>query len=164
MRPMRIETPRLLLRSWTQEDAPSLLAIYSDAAVIEHIPHVRLRDLAAAEAKVREMQELEAANGCTLWAVERGRELIGVCGFRTRDELGFAFRSDVWGQGYAREAAAACLRWSGQQGVRRIVASTRASNSGARRVLDKLGFVDTGRASPDGVWLIYERLTAESAL
>jgi RimJ/RimL family protein N-acetyltransferase len=162
--PIIARTPRLVLRSWTPDDAPALLVIYSDSAVTEHIPHVYLKDLAAAEAKIREMQQLEAANGCTLWAVDHGGELIGVCGFRTPEELGFAFRRDTWGQGYAREAGAACLRWAEEHGVRRIVASTRSGNVASRRVLDRLGFADTGRTSADGVWIIYERLTAPAAL
>jgi len=162
--PFIVKTPRLVLRSWSAEDAPALLALYSDPAVIEHIPHVRLRDLPQAEAKVREMQELEAKNGCTLWAVELGGELIGVCGFRTPEELGFAFRRDLWGRGYAREAAAACLRWAEERSVPLVMASTRPGNTSARKVLEKLGFADTGRTSEDGVWLIFERLTGASAL
>ncbi|HUJ28697.1 MAG TPA: GNAT family N-acetyltransferase [Myxococcales bacterium] len=177
--PIIVTTERLTLRSWTPDDAPALLKIYSDPLVTEFIPHVHLRDLPAAEAKVREMQKLEAANGCTLWAVERGGELIGVCGFRSmggagsagdgrsadarsnEGELGFAFRRDTWGQGFAREAATACLQWADERGVRRIVAQTRPGNAGSRHVLDRLGFAHVGQ---NGEWLVYERLTAKTAL
>ena len=154
-------TRRLLIRSWTAADAPALLAIYSDPLVTQHIPHVALKDLAGAEAKVRQMQELEEQIGCTLWAVEQGGELIGVCGFRSPEELGFAFRRDAWGQGIAVEAASACIDWASNRGVRRIVAATRPANAGSRRVLDKLGFRACGEK--DG-WLIYERLTATTSL
>lgn len=159
--PIIATTGRLTLRSWTADDAPALLTIYSDPQVTEFIPHVHLRDLPAAEAKVREMQALEERNGCTLWAVERGGELIGVCGFRTPHELGFAFRRDVWGQGIAREAALACIQWAEGRGVGRLIASTRPGNAGSRRVLDRLGFHPAGQ---NGEWLVYERLTASPAL
>src|SRR5947209_15116268 len=77
------ETERLVLRSWVPADAPALLAMYSDERVTQYIPHVRLVDFPSAEAKVREMMELEAQRGFTLWAVvERETdELVGVCGF-----------------------------------------------------------------------------------
>ncbi|MCA1826537.1 MAG: GNAT family N-acetyltransferase [Myxococcales bacterium] len=159
-----ISTSRLVLRSWNPDDAAPLFAIYSDPEVTRHIPHVHLKDLDAARAKVREMMDLERKNGCTLWAVMREEELIGVCGFRTPDELGFAFRRDAWGNGYAQEAAIACIAWAARRGVRRILASVRPENAGSRRVLDRLGFTDTGKRSEDGLWCIYERLTASAAL
>ena len=139
-----IETPRLTLRSWKAEDAPALLRIYSDPAVTLHIPHVAMTQLAAAEAKVRQMQELEEKNGCTLWAVEREGELIGVCGFRDKWELGFAFARSAWGKGYAREAAQACLDWGRRNGMQRVIAITRPENLGSRALLEKLGFADAG--------------------
>ena len=163
MRAVILETERLVLRSWSPEDAPALLAIYSDPQVTRYIPHVQLRDLAAAEAKVREMTKLEEEKGFTLWAVTFQNELVGVCGFRQAGEIGFAFRPDTWGRGYAKEAAAACLRWAEERGLDRAVAWTRPANAASRRVLDRLGFRDTGEKSPDGVWCIYERLRHSAA-
>jgi ribosomal-protein-alanine N-acetyltransferase len=139
-----IETPRLVLRSWKAEDAPALLRIYSDPEVTRHIPHVSMTELVAAQAKVRQMQELEEKNGCTLWAVLREGELIGVCGFREKWELGFAFARGAWGKGYAREAAQACLDWGRQNGMERVIAVTRPENAGSRALLEKLGFADSG--------------------
>jgi RimJ/RimL family protein N-acetyltransferase len=163
--PVIAKTPRLLIRSWVPEDAPALLAIYSDPLVTEYIPHVHLKDLPAAEAKVREMTEMETKHGFTLWAVEEKTSLVGVCGFRAGEfELGFAFARSSWGKGFASEAAQACLRWGEEHGMLRAVAQTRPENVASRRVLDRLGFVDTGARSPDGIWCIYERLTAAGAL
>ena len=52
-----------------------------------------------------------------------------------------------------------------QLGMRRALASVRPENVPSRRVLDSLGFADTGLRSEDGVWCIYERsLTAAAAL
>lgn len=141
-------TARLLLRTWELADAPALLRIYSDPRVYEHIPHVKLEDVAGAEAKIRLMQAGE------MWAVERDGELVGACGFPRPGELGFALRPDQWRQGIAVEAAQACIE---ARPVRRMVALTRPANTGSRRVLDKLGFRECGEK--DG-WLIYERLTA----
>jgi len=167
------ETKRLILRSWLPADAYPLLDMYSDDSVTKHIPHVRLADLPSAEKKVQEMIDLEAEKGFTLWAVvERETdELVGVCGFRASPaeralEIGFAFRKASWGRGYAREAATACLRWAEETlGMRRALASVRPENVPSRRVLDSLGFADTGLRSEDGVWCIYERsLTGAAAL
>ena len=146
-------TPRLLLRTWRPDDAPALLALYSDPEVTRFIPHVRLETIEQAQAKVAQM----GAQEITLWAVEREGELVGVCGFRDRWELGFAFRRDSWGKGYAREAAEACLAWAEERGATRVIARTREGNLGSRRVLDRLGFADTGERSDDGAWWTWAR-------
>ncbi len=126
-----------MLREWTLEDAPALLRIYSDPDVTRHIPHVAMTELEKAEARIRQMQE------GLFWAVEREGELIGVCGFRDKEkwELGFAFAKGVWGKGYAREAAQACLDWGRRQGMRRVIAITTPENTASRALLGKLGFV-----------------------
>jgi RimJ/RimL family protein N-acetyltransferase len=148
-------TPRLNIRTWTQQDAPALLALYSDPEVIRYIPHVQLKDLAHAQAKIDEMSGFDP----TLWAVEESGRLIGVCGFRQGEpELGFAFARDTWGKGYATEAARECLRWGTARGMQRVIAKVRQDNAASRRALERLGFVDTGDL--DGAWCIYQRNAA----
>jgi len=67
-------------------------------------------------------QASQAGNGFCFWIVERLSDgaLLGICGPRLGNEgsttgeieIGWRLREDAWGQGYAREAAAASLDWA----------------------------------------------------
>jgi RimJ/RimL family protein N-acetyltransferase len=54
--------------------------------------------------------------------------------------LGYRFRRDAWGKGYATEGARALVRkGSSELGVQRVVATTYEENLASRRVMEKLG-------------------------
>ena len=64
------------------------------------------------------------------------------------------------GCGFATEAARAVVTWAGEAGYQRLKAGVRNWNVASRRVLDKLGFRETGRVHPDAVYgasLLYVR-------
>jgi len=80
-----------------------------------------------------------------------GSPLIGSAGLRDIDhehlqaELGFWIGRDWWGQGYAREAAAAVLRFGFETlGLNRICAHHMARNPAAGRVLLHVGMQREG--------------------
>jgi ribosomal-protein-alanine N-acetyltransferase len=54
--------------------------------------------------------------------------------------------------GYATEAGLAVITWAGEAGYRRLWAGVWDWNVASRRVLEKLGFRDTGRVSPETVY------------
>jgi RimJ/RimL family protein N-acetyltransferase len=55
-------------------------------------------------------------------------------------ELGYRLRRSAWGHAYATEGATALVRLAFTElGVRKIVATTMAVNTGSRRVLEKAG-------------------------
>src|SRR3546814_4653288 len=75
--------------------------------------------------------------GFTFWVVERKEDgaFLGFCGLKFADdpagtiggefEIGWRFREDSWGRGYAREAAAAALDHAfGPLGAKRVYAIT----------------------------------------
>ena len=72
-------------------------------------------------------------------------EPIGICGLLKRDTLpdvdvGFAFLSRYWSQGYAVESAAAVLGYGTRRlKLKRIVAITSPDNHGSIAVLEKIG-------------------------
>ncbi len=98
-----------------------------------------------------------ARRGFGLWLVEEraaGR-LAGVCGFcphpgSGEPELAYAIIRPCRGRGYATEAAAAALRWAlDEAGLARVVATALSSNAASRRVLEKIGMVETPGAGAD---------------
>ena len=66
-------------------------------------------------------------------------------------EIGYGVAEDWRGCGYATEAVAALVDWAlKQSGVMRVTAETGPSNIASRRVLEKAGFVRTGKAGAEG--------------
>lgn len=100
-----------------------------------------------------------------LLAVERKNagDVIGYCGLIVdqgshEPELAFEFLQEFWGRGYATEASLAVLGWARACGYNRLRASVWEWNSASRRVLSKVGFVETdSQATSHGTNLVTAR-------
>lgn len=119
MADFRLETPRLALRSWRDDDVESFQRICSDPQVMATLgPPLDLGETAALIGRVR---AIETEHGHTFWALERRADecLIGWCGvirgnagpIENKAEIGWRLASNCWGFGYATEAARASLDW-----------------------------------------------------
>src|ERR1700731_1026975 len=108
-----IQTERLLLRPWRQEDVAEFVRVTNTPAVMEYLGGVQEPEsLQAGYVRGRASQE---KNGFCFWVVERRSDgaLLGFCGLKIGNispvegefEIGWRLREDAWGQGYAREAA-----------------------------------------------------------
>ncbi len=92
-------------------------------------------------------QRLYANHGFGLFLVERRSDALplGLCGLIKRDtlpdvDIGFAFLPEHWGQGYAREAAEATLRYARERHrLPRVVAITSLDNVASGRLLERIG-------------------------
>ena len=82
------------------------------------------------------------------WAAERLEDgaFLGWLAFRPRGseisvvEIGYRFRREVWGKGYATEGARALIDVGFETyGVSRVTANTYGENVASRRVMEKLG-------------------------
>lgn len=109
-----LHTGRLTLRVLGADDAEVLAAMLADPVVMRFFPRPMTRP--EADAWLRLNLERYRQHGTGMFAVCRGNEWIGDCGLIRRAidathafELGYHFRRDVWGHGYATEAARACV-------------------------------------------------------
>ncbi|KAF1359959.1 hypothetical protein EJ07DRAFT_24532, partial [Lizonia empirigonia] len=60
-------------------------------------------------------------------------------------ELRYGVHGDYWGRGVAGEAARAVMQWAvSERGVRRFIAETEKANTRSGRVLQKMGFRESG--------------------
>lgn len=143
-----LETERLRLRLFGPADAAFILELLNEPSWIAHIGPRHVHDLVAAEAWIEaKLVASYARLGFGFWAVERREdgELLGMCGLIKRDslpevDLGYAFVPRAWGAGYAREAAAACLRHGAEAlRMRTILAITGPDNAASQRVLTNIG-------------------------
>ncbi|SDD30731.1 GNAT family N-acetyltransferase [Auraticoccus monumenti] len=155
-----LRTDRLLLRPWRVEDAAVQRELWleRDPRVPPHRRidadgHPTLEDL-------EEWIRTHPPGRTGLLAVERrtGGEVIGYCGLvdsgrgaEDEPELAFELLRREWGQGYATEASLAVLDWARTSGHVRLWATVREWNTASRRVLAKVGFVETDRVEPDDV-------------
>ena len=154
-----LETDRLLLRRWRVSDAALQRELWTERDP-RVPPHRRIRPdghptLEDIERWFRR-EEPDASLG--LLAAERkgSGDVIGYCGLIPNvhgqdgePELAYEFLRKVWGQGYATEASWAVLGWAKESGYQRLWATVREWNTASRRVMAKLGFIETARVDPD---------------
>jgi RimJ/RimL family protein N-acetyltransferase len=146
-----LATPRLRLRDWREEDIEPFIRHLNVEPVMRWLGGVRTPG--QQEAAVRErFMVWQETRGFTLWAVERRADeaLLGFCGLKIADdpgspvegqlEIGWRLREDSWGQGYAKEAAAASLDFAfGRLDASHVVALTVAGNAASRGLMERLG-------------------------
>lgn len=145
-----IDTERLLVRPWRAADRAAYLAACNTPAVTTHLggPSTR-RQIDAALGGISSSQ---ATKGFSFWAVERKADgaFLGYCGLKQvlhsgepidgDIEIGWRLREDAWGQGYAAEAANACLAWAWDHlDVARVVAVTVPANRASWRLMERIG-------------------------
>jgi len=146
---IEIETPRLRLRQWRDEDKAPFAALNADPRVMEHF----LAPLTREESNylVDRCRTAIERRGWGSWAVERREDgaFLGFTGLTVvRDELpmapavevGWRMAVHAWGAGYATEAAQASLRFAfGTLEIPEVIAYTAWTNVRSMAVMRRLG-------------------------
>jgi ribosomal-protein-alanine N-acetyltransferase len=144
-----LTTERLRLARPVSTDSAGVFAILGDPRTVEHNPSDRLRDQTeAAELVARWVRHWEE-HGFGYWCVrEPGAErLIGYAGVKRmllheRPALNLVYRfvPEMWGRGFATEAAAAVVaRVVDERPAELVVARVRPGNRSSRNVALKAG-------------------------
>jgi [ribosomal protein S5]-alanine N-acetyltransferase len=153
-----LQTQRLSLREFELEDTDALAAILSDPETMRYYP--MSFDRAAVVDWILRNRTRYANDGFGLWAMilKITGDLIGDCGLVRQSvdgldeiEIGYHVRRDLWGQGYASEAAQACRGYGfASLKVGRLISLIRPENLPSRRVAEKNGMTiwkETTRAN-----------------
>jgi [ribosomal protein S5]-alanine N-acetyltransferase len=145
--PLRVDTERLVLRQFTVADHPAYARLMADPEVTQFLgtgaaipPEVAWRSLSG---MLGHWQML----GYGIWGVERKQDgaLVGQAGFIDAPgwpgfELAYMLGKAYWGNGYAREAAAAALRVAREELKRdRVISLIRPLNTASIRLAQALG-------------------------
>jgi RimJ/RimL family protein N-acetyltransferase len=147
-----IETARLILREFREQDLAALHALVSNVAVMQSSDGVE--DEARARKRLEGYQASYRQHGFGKWAVElKGSgKVIGYCGFgleefdgKCEPELGFRLLPEFWGSGLATEAAEVCSQYAwAKLKFPRFLGFAHPANGASRRVLEKIGMRELG--------------------
>ena len=145
-----LETERLRLRNWRPGDEVQFEQNCNTPDVMRWLGGVRSREFYyEVAARLADWQE---RHGHTFWVVERREDgaFLGFCGLKIADgasstvageiEIGWRFREDAWGKGYAKEAAAASLDHAfNELKAEQVIALTVIQNEASWGLMKRLG-------------------------
>ncbi|MEU6356778.1 GNAT family N-acetyltransferase [Streptomyces sp. NPDC047072] len=144
-----LETERLVLRAFTEADAPLLVALDGDPEVMRYLSGgvptpaetIRTRTLPLL------LHDYPGLGTRGFWAAEASGTFLGWFEFRPLEEesaavveLGYRLGRAAWGRGYATEGSRALIdKGFTELGVERVTANTMTVNRSSRRVMEKSG-------------------------
>jgi len=146
-----LETPRLTLRQFTEDDADNLFDLNNDPEVMRYLtggrptPREQIRD----QLLPFHLAVYDRFDRLGTWAAESAAtgEFLGWFHLRagsgtdiTNVELGYRLRRPAWNHGYATEGSRALISLGFTDlGVERVWAHTMTVNTASRHVLEKCG-------------------------
>lgn len=142
-----IETERLRLRRFGEDDRDTVARWNADPAFTEHLAGVQTRAQSDEAFDRWERHWVEHRFGLLAVEWKETGELIGRTGpqfhryWPADPEVGWALDPAWWGKGIATEAGAASVAWSfAELAFARVVSITTEPNVASRNVMRKLGF------------------------
>jgi ribosomal-protein-alanine N-acetyltransferase len=142
-----LETERLLLREFVEEDIDDLLEVPGDPDAMRYYPHPFSREEVAGW--IDWGRRSYAENGFGLWALvlKESTEVIGDCGLIVQDvegerlvEVGYHLKRSHWHRGLATEAARASCNHAFQTlPVDFVIALVRPENQPSAAVAERVG-------------------------
>lgn len=159
-----LETDRLILRAWEQDDADFAFDLYSRWEVQRFIgnPPQVMTERSQAVERILAWREMDHPVHA-VWAVQLRAtgQLAGALLLKSipasgssvplqpsgDTEIGWHFHPDHWGRGYASEAAAAVLEYAFDNGLEEVVAVTAPANLASQKVCERIGMRHAGKTS-----------------
>lgn len=146
MSEFHLQTPRLLMRPFAEEDAAGFYQMNADPEVLQFTGDAPFSDESAALAFIRSYDHYEKY-GYGRWAVltQSTGAFIGFCGLKFQPDgnytdLGFRIRRNQWGRGFATEAAEACIQYAFTDlQLPFLVGRVQKQNEASIQVLEKVG-------------------------
>jgi [ribosomal protein S5]-alanine N-acetyltransferase len=156
-----LETDRLILRQRRIDEATIYRQLWTERD-LRVPPHRRIspEGRPTEEDIVAQILAEREEPGPGILAAERKStaDVIGYCGLifhgngsPDEPELAYELLRAAHGCGYATEAGHAVVTWAREAGYGRLWAGVRDWNTASRRVLEKLGFRETGQVQRDAV-------------
>ncbi len=148
-----IETPHLILRTWTLEEAGVLFEILQEEDILKYFPNPNPPPLSKVEDYITHQLAHWDLYGYGHWAIierETG-QAVGWVGLEYLPELGetevgYLLSRRVWGRSYATQAARATVEYGFQEAsLPSIIGLVHPDNAASIRVLEKCGMTFADR-------------------
>ena len=149
---LKLETDRLLIRDWEDDDADAALEIFGSADVAPWLSPAIDKVPDAATMRLILQSWIEAQPNFVVpagrWAVVRrdDDEIVGALVIRLLPpyeedlEIGWQLRPSAWGNGYATEASRGLMSWAFKEGgVDELFAVARPNNKRAIATAKRVG-------------------------
>jgi [ribosomal protein S5]-alanine N-acetyltransferase len=147
-----LRTARLILRRPRVTDLGDVHAMLSHPAAMRYWSTPEHETLAQTKDWLDGMIATIGA-GSDDFLIEREGQVIGKAGAWRLPEVGYLIHPDHWRQGFAHEAMSAVMpHLFAQHDIPAVTAETDPRNVASQRLLLKLGFVETGRATRTLQW------------
>lgn len=147
-----LATARLCLRKPRPTDAPALHEAMRQPAAMRYWTRPAHTELAETEAFVAAMIATDAEGGDE-FVIDYQGQVIGKAGMWQRFEVGFLLNPDHWGKGLAHEAMTVLIaHLFATQTTDHLTAEADPRNAASLRLLARLGFKETHRASRTMQW------------
>lgn len=144
-----IRTPRLILRRAAPADLADVHAMLSDPRAMRYWSRPEHETLEESRDWLAAMIATEADD----YLIDHQGHVIGKAGMWRLPEVGFLLHPDFHGQGLASEAMEAVIpHLFATHDLPELVAEADPRNAASLRLLARLGFVETGRASRTMQW------------
>ena len=142
-----LETPRLILRRFTEADAFLLIELSSNPEVVKYVHEPALETKEQALKIIVDIILPQYKNNLGRWAIhlKETNEFMGWCGLKYLPEnneidLGYRLFQNCWGNGYATEAAKHTLDYEfNELKIPLITGKAHKDNSRSIHVLKKIG-------------------------
>jgi RimJ/RimL family protein N-acetyltransferase len=167
---VELETARLRLRRWREDDLDAYARICADPEVMRYMGGPLTRD--ETERRIEKIVRGWEERGFGLWAVEEKSSgaFIGRIGLlyhedwtegEHKTEVGWLIERSRWGRGLATEGARVSVRHGFETlGLERIISIALPENVASRRVMEKAGLTFRGGTrwrGLDVVWYAIDR-------
>jgi len=139
-----IETPRLILRGFTKEDAMWAYSIWNNPEMGQYLP-----DEAKENIDYEYLKQLEVLGEdeecCYLIPVFKDTlERVGTCSFLISEDkkvydIAYCVHKDYWCNGYATEIAQGLIEYAHSQGAEKVTILVSEENRALNRVAEKCG-------------------------
>jgi RimJ/RimL family protein N-acetyltransferase len=156
-----IQTPRLLLRPWSPQDAETWFNLLQEDGILRYFPNPAPPRREKADTYIAHHLAHWEKHGYGHWAVvtQDDDRVVGWTGLEhlpelAETEVAYLLSKRVWGHGYASEAARAAIRFGFESaGLGSIIGLVHQDNIASISVLEKCGLRFADRVNLWGVRL-----------
>ncbi len=161
-----IRTARLYLSEFSLKDARGFFDMNNDPEVLRVTGDTPFEDIEQAKAFIQNYNHYQKY-GYGRWTIRRIMDdaYLGFCGLKFHPDLeevdlGYRLDRNHWGNGYACEAANACLEYGFKElKLNRIIGRVQVENKGSIKVLQRIGMRYVENFDFDGkLGAIYDKI------